>query len=165
LQPAHSRAYGLPLESGGQAIPILDTDDPAEFLASVADKIDGFLYRCLNDEDYTMLRLTSGFDRLFGRSSAGMVVEKRSFAKLIEPGDLKILRGAIDRAIAADRRWRVLYRFQHADGRWLWVYETGGGVRDKASGQVKYLDGVVLDISQFDSWVSAEMHDVAIDLA
>lgn len=133
------------------------TPDPFDFIASVADKIDGFLYRCLNDRNYTMLRLTSGFDRMLSRSCAEMVLSKKSFASLIHPEDIEIIRGAVDRALEQDRRWRLAYRLQHSDDHWVWVYETGGGVRDPASGEVKYLDGVVLDVSQFDECLAAKL--------
>ncbi len=139
--------------------------DPVDFLASVSDKIDGFLYRCLNDRNYTMLRLTSGFDRMFARSSAEMVIGRKSFAGLIHPEDVEIIRGAVDRAVAQERRWRLAYRLLHADDRWVWVYETGGGVTDPETGAVKYLDGVVLDVSQFDDCLDARARDIAADMA
>jgi PAS domain-containing protein len=138
---------------------------PLDFLASVSDKIDGFLYRCLNNPDYTMLRLTSGFDRMFARSGAEMVLDQKSFADLIHYEDLDIIRPAIDRALAEDRRWRIAYRFRHHDGRWIWVYETGGGVRDPETGEIKYLDGVVLDVSQFEACLAAKGNDIAADFA
>src|SRR5688572_1968305 len=133
------------------------TPDPFDFIASVADKIDGFLYRCLNDPTYTMLRLTSGFDRMLDRSSAEMVLAKRSFAGLIHPEDVEIIRGAVDRAIELDKRWRLAYRLQHKDDHWVWVYETGGAARDPVTGAIKFLDGVVLDVSQFDECLAAKL--------
>ncbi len=148
------------------ATPALATSaDPIDFLASVSDKIDGFLYRCLNNRDYTMLRLTSGYDRLFDRSSAEMVLGKKSFSSLIHEDDVEIIRGAVDRALTSGRRWRVVYRLRHADDRWLWVYETGGGVTDPGTGEVKYLDGVVLDVSQFDDCLAAKASEIAADMA
>jgi PAS domain-containing protein len=134
-----------------------------DFLASVSDKIDGFLYRCHNNPDYTMLRLTSGFDRMFERSSADMVLNKRSFASLIHDADLPVIAGAVNRALAAGRRWRIAYRFRHKDNSWIWVYETGGGVIDPDTGAVRYLDGVVQDISQFSACLDAQAHDIAVD--
>lgn len=135
--------------------------DPLDFLASVADKIDGFLYRCLNNRDYTMLRLTSGFDRMFDRSSAEMVLGRKSFAGLIHPDDVEIIRGAVNRALSLDHRWRLAYRMRHADESWVWVYETGGGIRDPISGAVQYLDGVVLNVHQFDECLAAKLENTA----
>ena len=143
----------------------LDVDqDPLDFLASVSDKIDGFLYRCRNDAHYTMLRLTSGFDRMLGRSSAGMVLAGQSFAELVHSEDINLMRAAIDRALAEDQRWRLVYRLRHQEGHWVWVYETGGGVRD-ASGAILFLDGVITDVSQFDTCLAAQQHNIAADLA
>ncbi|MEJ0058139.1 MAG: PAS domain-containing protein [Terricaulis sp.] len=146
----------------GSANPQL-TSDPLDFLASVSDKIDGFLYRCLNNSDYTMLRLTSGFDRMFERSSAEMVLSQQSFANLIHWEDLEVIRVAVERALKEDRRWRIAYRFRHANERWIWVYETGGGVRDPATGKIEYLDGVVLDVNQFEECLAAKGRNLAAD--
>jgi PAS domain S-box-containing protein len=137
--------------------------DPLDFLASVSDKIDGFLYRCRNDAHYTMLRMTSGFDRMLGRSSAAMVLAGQSFADLIHSEDIQVIRTAIDRALQHDRRWRLVYRLRHQDGHWVWVYETGGGVRG-ANGELLFLDGVITDVSQFDTCLAAQQHNIAADL-
>lgn len=139
------------------------SEDPLDFLASVSDKIDGFLYRCRNDAHYTMLRLTSGFDRMLGRSSAGMVLVGQSFANLIHKDDIDLVRSAIEKALAENRRWRVLYRLMHQQGHWVWAYETGGGVRD-AKGELRFLDGVILDVSHFDDCLTAQTRQIAADL-
>ena len=36
------------------------------FLDSVVGRMNGFLYRCRADKEFTMLELTSGFERGFG---------------------------------------------------------------------------------------------------
>jgi hypothetical protein len=83
--------------------------DPREFLASVSDKIEGFFYRCRNDADYTMLHLSSGFDRMLGRASADLVVRGSSFANLVHPDDLAQCVRKIDAALELRKRWRVSY--------------------------------------------------------
>jgi PAS domain S-box-containing protein len=92
-----------------------------------------------------------------------MVLRKLSFASLIHPDDLEIIRGAVNRAVERDRRWRITYRMRHNDGGWIWVYETGGGVRDPDSGALAYLDGVVLDVSQFQPCLDAMARNAAFD--
>ncbi|MGE3142303.1 MAG: PAS domain-containing protein [Hyphomonadaceae bacterium] len=121
---------------------------PLDFLASVSDKIEGFFYRCLNDSDYTMLHLSSGFDRMLGHDSAGFVLKQRSFADLIHPEDLEAVTAAINTAVAQRERWRISYRLRRADLSYAPVFETGGGVFDPGGGALLYLDGVVLDVGR-----------------
>jgi len=121
--------------------------EPLDFLASLSDKIEGFFYRCINDKNYTMLRLTSGYDRMLGRSSADLVLGKRSFTDLVHPDDKPAMYNMIDRSLGLQERWRVGYRLQALNGEYIRVFETGGGVHDK-NGKLLYLDGVILDMSR-----------------
>jgi PAS domain-containing protein len=118
---------------------------PNEFFASVAARIEGFFYRCLNDRDYTMLRLTSGFDRVLGYSSADFVNARHSFAALIHPDELPGVYGAIEDALARKANWLLTYRLRTSKGRYVQVRESGAGVRDPKTGEVMYLDGVIVD--------------------
>lgn len=122
--------------------------EPLDFLASLSDKIEGFFYRCLNDKNYTMLRLTSGFDRMLGRSSADLVLGKRSFTDLVHPDDRAAMFQMIDRSLGLQERWRVGYRLQTIQGDYVKAFETGGGVYDQKSGKLLYLDGVILDMGR-----------------
>lgn len=126
----------------------LPAADPQEFLASLSDKIEGFFYRCLNDADYTMLQLSSGFDRMLGRSGADLIKERRSYSELTHGEDIRRVMREIDAALFEKRSWRIVYRLRRADEVYVPVLETGGGVFDPVSGELLYLDGVVLDLNK-----------------
>jgi hypothetical protein len=130
-----SRAIGLH-EAGGEA---------REFFASIAAQIEGFFYRCANNPDWTMLRMTSGFDRVFGHNAAHFVRDGLPFASLIHPADLPIVAGAVEEALMRDINWVLSYRLRNARGRYVRVHESGGAVRDPQSGEVLFLNGVILD--------------------
>ena len=120
-------------------------DDPLDFLATVSDRIDGFLYRALNDRDYTMLRVSSGFERMLGLSSREWVVRGLSFTDLIHPDDRAHVAKVVDRAIETHARWKLNYRLRAANGEYVPVFETGGTSIDPATGEVN-LYGVIVDM-------------------
>jgi len=116
------------------------------FLESVVGRMKGFLYRCRADKAFTMLELTSGFERCFG-FPADIVLNNRdrSFASLIHPSDAEAVDLAVVRGLQQRTNWTINYRLQHAAGYYVWVHEDGGGVWDEANA-LAFLEGAVFDM-------------------
>jgi PAS fold/Methyl-accepting chemotaxis protein (MCP) signalling domain len=121
-------------------------DHTRSLIESIADKIDGFFYRCLNDKDFTMVHLSSGFLATLGYDADWFISTRQSFAALTHPEDLGRVDKAVSDAIAAGTRWRIQYRLKTKAGEWRAIFETGGAHRDATTGDVAYLDGVILDL-------------------
>ncbi|MEQ1577292.1 MAG: PAS domain-containing protein [Hyphomicrobium sp.] len=122
----------------------LDIDAP--FYDSVLSRMNGFLYRCRADKDFTMLELTSGFERCSGFGASDVIGNRvRSFASLIHPEDLASVDNAVVKGLEQRKNWNINYRFQHTSGRFIWVHEDGGGVWD-GSDTLAFLEGAVFDI-------------------
>jgi PAS domain S-box-containing protein len=122
----------------------LDSDTP--FLESVLMRMSGFLYRCRADKEFTMIELTSGFERCSGFSASVVIGNKvRSFASLIHPDDGAAVDEAVVRGLEQRKNWNINYRLLHASSHYIWVHEDGGGVWDETNA-VAYLEGVVWDI-------------------
>ena len=120
----------------------------APFLDSVLGRMNGFLYRCKADKEFTMLELTSGFERCFGFDAAEVLGNQvRSFASLIHPDDSAAVDDAVLKGLEERKNWNINYRLQHASGHYIWVHEDGGGVWD-ATNTVAYLEGAVFDMHQ-----------------
>lgn len=122
--------------------------DPASFLDSIAGRIDGCLYRCRNDSDYTMLYLSAGFETLTGHAAADFLGAGGGFASLIHPDDGAHVDAAVAEALERQGRWQVYYRMKTRTGDWRHVYETGGGCADPATGETAFLDGIILDFGR-----------------
>lgn len=121
-------------------------DGDAPFLDSVLSRMNGFLYGCHADPQFTMMELTSGFTRTTGFAATDILGNAvRSFASLIHPDDLAAVDDAVVKGLEARRNWTINYRLLHADGRWVWVHEDGGGVWHPERGLV-FLEGAVFDI-------------------
>ena len=122
----------------------LSIDTP--FLDSVVGRMNGFLYRCKADKDFTMLELTTGFERGFGIPAADILQNRgRSFASLIHPHDSAAVDEAVVKGLQQRQNWNINYRLLHADGHYVWVHEDGGGVWDE-NDQVAFLEGAVFDM-------------------
>ncbi|MBC8035686.1 MAG: PAS domain-containing methyl-accepting chemotaxis protein [Rhizobiales bacterium] len=113
---------------------------------SVIQRFKGFLYRCKADEAYTMLEMTSGIERVFGYPVNEIVGNRlRTFSSLIHGDDLPAVDEAVTKGLADNANWDINYRLLAADGRSVWVHETGGGICDER-GELLYLEGAVADI-------------------
>jgi hypothetical protein len=118
-----------------------------DFLRSIGVRIDGFMYRGYNSDDYAMIWLSEGFARLTGYDGEAFIRNRTGFASLIVKEDLPKVDAAVAEALSRGGNWQVSYRIQHRDGRILYVHETGG-----ASAQVNpdtntpaFLDGIILE--------------------
>jgi PAS domain S-box-containing protein len=118
----------------------------SNFEFSVHDKMRGFLYRCKADEAYTMIGITSGIERVFGYPADEIIGNRvRTYSSLIHPEDLRGVDDAVNQGLAVKANYDIDYRLVTADGRDIWVHETGGGIWDE-SGALMYCEGAVTDI-------------------
>jgi len=109
--------------------------------------LDGMVYRCRDDADWTMEFVSAGCTRLTGYAPEDLLLNGRvSYEELTHPDDRRRVRETINAAVEKGQRFQVEYRIQHADGRVRWVWEHGVGVRDQ-SGRIKAIEGIVEDIS------------------
>jgi PAS domain S-box-containing protein len=119
-----------------------------ETLLSIIGRVEGFLYRCRNDRDYSMMHMSDGIERLCGYPAIDFIENrKRTFSAVICPDDLDAVYGAVDHALATRQNWEIDYRLMHRTGQSLWVHEIGAGVLSE-SGELLYLEGFIIDIAR-----------------
>lgn len=115
---------------------------------SITSRMNGFLYRCRNDEHYTMLVMSGRVERVTGYALNDLLGNRKaSYVSLIHPDDVANVDSAVEAGIEAHKNWDVDYRIQTASGNVQWVNEHGGPVFD-SRGELAYLEGVVVDIAQ-----------------
>ncbi|MDW7738805.1 MAG: diguanylate cyclase [Bacillota bacterium] len=113
---------------------------------SLTDNLPGTSYRCLYDEQWTMIYMSSDIDNITGYPSSDFINNKvRSYASVICKDD-NDNDEIIKEAINAGENWDIEYRVIHSDGSIRWVHEKGRAVTD-VRGNVAYIDGLLLDIS------------------
>ncbi|WP_168879767.1 PAS domain-containing protein [Rhizobium sp. P28RR-XV] len=117
-----------------------------DFQTSVLGRMAGFLYRCRADENYTMLEMTDGIERIFGYPANEIIGNRtRTFTSIMHEDDIPIMDELVGKALEARTDWTMEYRIRHSDGHLVWVTETGGGVWDEA-GELLYLEGSILNV-------------------
>ncbi|WP_434620071.1 methyl-accepting chemotaxis protein [Tabrizicola sp. M-4] len=119
--------------------------DGREVVGSILHRTNGFVYRCRNDRDYSMLLMEGAVQELTGYPADDFLVPpQRSYAGLAHPEDAEAMFAAVDAALLRRENWTVDYRVMRPDGSTRWVHEVGGGVFD-AAGELQFLEGIVLD--------------------
>ncbi len=119
--------------------------DDREVIGSIVHRTNGFVYRCRNDRDYSMLLMEGAVGELTGSPSVRFLDPPQlSYAGLCHPEDCDFVYAAVDAALEKRENWSIEYRLVRPDGSSRWVHEVGGGVFDDA-GALEFLEGVVLD--------------------
>lgn len=115
---------------------------------SIAGRMNGFLYRCQNDADFTMLITAGDVEGLTGYTANELIGNRTvAYAALIDKEDAAAVDSAVGQACEARRNWNIDYRIRQRNGTTRWVNEHGGAVFDE-SGALRYLEGVVTDIHE-----------------
>jgi two-component system, sensor histidine kinase and response regulator len=113
-------------------------------LRSMIVNLPGCVYRCLPNDETTMLFLSGGVEALCGYPAGDFLTGKRTLASIVVAEDLPEV---VRRMVAANKArtsYEHEYRINHADGSIRWAYGKGQGVFDD-DGKLQYYDGLILD--------------------
>jgi PAS domain S-box-containing protein len=114
---------------------------------SMLDNLPGVVYRCRNDEHWTMLFISDEVFALTGYRAHQLIRSKEiSFAQLNHPDDAEHTHAIVQQALFNQQRFNVEYRLRHKDGSTRWVQELGQGVYDD-NGELLYIDGFIWDVT------------------
>ena len=112
---------------------------------SLVENIPGAAYRCLADDNWTILYISDSVTDITGYPVDDFIDNKRlDWHSLIHPDDLAQTTKAVEDGIASAKPWSIEYRLIHKNGITRWIIETAQALRDD-DGKVMYLDGFILD--------------------
>ena len=116
---------------------------------SLIGNIPGISYRSKLSGDWPMVFISDAVERVTGYPAADFLGEppRRVFGALIHAEDRIRVAKETGAALREGRPYLVEYRLLHADGGVRWLWENGTAVRDDG-GDVQWLDGVILDITE-----------------
>src|SRR3954451_12921833 len=98
-------------------------------LLSITGRMDGFLYRCRNDDNYTMLYISEGVQRVSGYLATEVLGNKVvSYTEMIFHEDIDLVNAEVDKGLERRDNWNIVYRIISKAGVPIWVREIGGGV-------------------------------------
>lgn len=125
----------------------IELQESRDQFKTLVNNIPGITYRCLPDDNWTMLFMSGSIDPLSGYPASDFINNAvRSYASVIHPDDQSMLERAVAHAVDARSSWSLQYRVIHQDGQIRYVEERGQADYNK-DGSVRFLDGFILDIT------------------
>lgn len=116
------------------------------FILNLIGNLSGFVYRCINDEHWTMQHIDGAFKTLTGYNKYDVIENyKLSFASLIHPDDQQFVSKNVEKALQEASRFTIEYRIITRSGKIKWIWERGVGVF--INGKMEFIDGVIEDIT------------------
>lgn len=118
-------------------------------LRALISNMPGITYRAYPAEGWPMAFISDAVTRVTGYPASDFMgaTPARLFADLIHPDDIARVTQEINTAVAQGDRYLLEYRMLHRDGAVHWMWENGSSVMGD-DGQVRWLDGVILDITE-----------------
>ena len=132
-----------------------DTADPssreAEYmrmLKTLLGNVDGMVYRCRVDADWTMEFVSEGCVRVTGYHPRDLMYNGLvSYESVTHSEDQVWVREAVRNALESRVPFDLEYRIVHKDGDIRWVWERGTAVLDE-QGRVIAVEGLIQDITE-----------------
>jgi PAS domain S-box-containing protein len=123
--------------------------DSEEQFRSLIGNIPGIAFRCLATGEHPLVFISDGVERVCGYPADDFTGEapRRTLSSLIAPVDVERVAAVIAAAAAREQGYVVEYHLRHSNGTIRWLWESGNAARD-AHGVVRWVDGVILDISE-----------------
>ena len=113
----------------------------------LVNRLPGAVYRCTYDTAWTSIYMGGGFKKICGLDPQDLDPAGRSFKEVVVPEDLDRIRDVVAAAVQERTYYRVEYRIQSDDGTVRWVQDNGCP-SFKKNGSVRWLDGILLDVTE-----------------
>jgi PAS domain S-box-containing protein len=116
-------------------------------LETLISNLPGFVYRCKNDQNWTMEFLSDGCLAVTGYTSDELLLNKtKSFNDIIHPAYRDNLWERWQNTLDLKLPFEESYQIIHKDGTIRWVWEKGQGVFSEES-NLLFLEGFIQDIT------------------
>ncbi|WDZ95118.1 EAL domain-containing protein [Herbaspirillum sp. WKF16] len=117
-------------------------------LETLLVNLDGVVYRCRDDAQWSMEFVSEGCLELTGYLPEDLLLNQRlSFVDLIHQDDREMVRIHVEDCLRGRHRIDVEYRIVRADGVVRWVWGRGVGIYGGA-GKVEAIEGFMQDITE-----------------
>jgi len=134
------------MENSGASI-VEELDDSRKTLATIIGVLPGFVYRCKNDKDWTMIFVSNQCLDVTGYTPDELKFNKViSYNEVIAEEYRSYLYSRWKALLKVDGMLKEEYKIVRKDGKTRWVLEQGKGVFDE-KGKLQYLDGYITDIT------------------
>jgi len=118
------------------------------FFEGLIQNIPAIFFRTKCDKNWTVEFINDAIKNLTGWPADDFIGNKAiTYASIVHPEDLGMLRSAIEKATKENEPWSVEYRIITRDNTVKWLAETGIAIYSQ-TGEVEYEDGFIQDISE-----------------
>lgn len=117
-------------------------------LSTLVGNLPGYVYRCQNDRDGTLLYVSDGVFDLTGYTVDDYLTRRIiTRGEKLHPADHEQVRHEVQAALEQRRPYEMTYRILTKAGEVKWVWERGEGIY-ASDGILNYLEGFVTDITE-----------------
>ncbi len=118
-----------------------------ERLATLIGNLPGFVYRCANDRDWTMLFISDGCAKITGYDPDDFLYNRRiAYNDIVHPRYQERLWQKWQDLLSRREAFEDEYPIVSADGSVRWVWERGRGIFSDG-GELLFLEGFITDIT------------------
>jgi PAS domain S-box-containing protein len=115
---------------------------------TLISNLPGFVYRCNNDPQWTMLYMSEGCKKITGYNPSDFIKNRKlAYSDIIHPEHKPHLWQAWQQMLKEKKVYEGEYQIVTASGEVRWVLERGRGIFSD-SGEVLYLEGFISDITE-----------------
>ncbi|MDA3941989.1 MAG: PAS domain S-box protein [Bacteroidetes bacterium] len=116
-------------------------------LSSMITNLPGFVYRCYNDAQWTMLYISENCKKITGYDPGDFIENKNiAFNEIILPEFRQHVREEWKSVLKSNELYHGEYQIRTKNGEIRWMLERGTGIFDK-SGNLLFLEGYIEDIT------------------
>ena len=115
--------------------------------ATLISNLNGIVYRCQNDANWTMLFISQGVLKMTGYSPNELINNSHiAFSEIIHPDDKNKVRELIHLALDNNQSYQLEYRIIKKNGETIWVTEYGQGIKEED--RTEHVEGFITDITK-----------------
>ncbi|WP_461566546.1 CHASE domain-containing protein [Thiobacillus sp.] len=127
---------------------------------ALVENVPGAVFRVELGSSSPVQQLSQGIHTLTGEPPERFVSGEVSYVELIHADDRPMVSQAISKAIATRGIYNIEYRIRTTEGRLRWVSERGRVTSGLETGRARWLDGLILDVSERKA-AEIMIHDLA----
>jgi PAS domain S-box-containing protein len=124
----------------------LELQEKRRQLGNLISQLPGASFRCLFDENLTMLFASEGMLQLTGYPAEDFISGRIHLASLTVPADRPAVRTTVATALNERRSFEIEYRIIHREHREKWVLVRGQPFYDEA-GALRFIEGLAIDVT------------------
>lgn len=120
--------------------------DQKRFTETLLQNLSGMVYRCANDQPWTMTFVSAGCEALTGYTQEQVIGAGFRWADMTHADDRDAARQVVTSALASGQPFDIQYRIVDKFGCEKWVREQGSGIPSD-NGSIEAIEGYIDDIT------------------